>query len=77
MNTDVTAKDFNPSNNEMVDLIKQKANEFAVIVSSMPPSRRQSIALTHIETASMFAVKSVFYSDDNERVDVPTESAKQ
>jgi len=67
MNTDVTAKDFNPSNNEMVDALKAAANAYADVVSKLPPSRRRSIALTHIETASMFAVKSVFYDDDNER----------
>jgi hypothetical protein len=69
MTTDVTAKDFNPSNNDMVAEIKAKANELAEVVSKLPRSRRQSIALTHIETASMFAVKSVFYGDDNERIE--------
>ena len=67
--TDVTAKDFNPSNNELVDEIKAKANELAEVVNKLPRSRRQSIALTHIETASMFAVKAVFYDDSNERTD--------
>lgn len=69
MTTDVTAKDFNPSNNEMVDELKAAANAYAEVVNKLPPSRRRSIALTHIETASMFAVKAVFYSDDNERTD--------
>ncbi len=67
MTTDVTAKGFNPSNNEMVDQIKEQANALAEVVNKLPPSRRRSIALTHIETASMFAVKAVFYNDDNER----------
>lgn len=69
MTTDVTAKDFNPSNSEIVDELKSAANAYAEVVSKLPPSRRRSIALTHIETASMFAVKSVFYGDDNERTD--------
>ncbi|MBO9430615.1 hypothetical protein [Sulfitobacter sp. R18_1] len=69
MTTDVTAKDFNPSNNELVDQIKQKANELAEVVNQLPVSRRRSIALTHVETASMFAVKAVFYDDDNQRTD--------
>ncbi|MFG6660089.1 hypothetical protein T8A63_07255 [Sulfitobacter sp. OXR-159] len=69
MTTDVTAKDFNPSNNELVDQIKQKANELAEVVNQLPASRRRSIALTHVETASMFAVKAVFYDDDNQRTD--------
>lgn len=67
MPTDVTAKDFNPSNNGMVDLIKAHANAFAEIVNQLPPGRRRNFALDHIETASMFAVKAVFYDDDNER----------
>ena len=69
MSTDVTAKDFNPSNNEMVDELKAAANAYAEVVNKLPPSRRRSIALTHIETASMFAVKAVFYVDDNNRKD--------
>lgn len=69
MKTDVTAKDFNPSNNEIVDELKSAANAYAEVVNKLPPSRRRSIALTQIETASMFAVKSVFYGDDNSRTD--------
>lgn len=69
MTTDVTAKDFNPSNNDLVDLIKGKANELAEAVNLLPESRRRSIALTHIETASMFAVKAVFYDDQNVRTE--------
>jgi hypothetical protein len=67
MSQDVTAKDFNPSNNALVDEIKEAANALAAVVHKLPRSRRQSIALTHIETASMFAVKAVFYNDENER----------
>ena len=66
MTTDVTAKDFNPSNNDTVDELKAAANAYAEVVNKLPPSRRRSIALTHIETASMFAVEAVFYGDDNE-----------
>jgi hypothetical protein len=67
--TDVTAQDFNPSNNDLVAEIKIKANDLARTISKLPRSRRQSIALTHVETASMFAVKAVFYGDDNERTE--------
>lgn len=67
MTTDVTAKDFNPSNNELVDEIKTKANELAEVIGKLPDARRKSIALTHVETASMFAVKAVFYDDNDER----------
>ena len=67
MKSNITAREFNPSSNELVDEIKAKANELAETINKLPSSRRRSIALTHIETASMFAVKAVFYNDDNER----------
>jgi len=72
MKSDVTAKDFNPSNNDLVDAIKAAANELAEVVSKLPDGseRRRAISLTHIEAASMFAVKGIFYGDDNERTDV-------
>jgi|TARA_R110000782_G_scaffold246009_1_gene332731 hypothetical protein len=69
MTTDITAKDFNPSGNDLVGLIKGKANDLAEAVNNLPASRRRSVALTHIETASMFAVKAVFYNDENERIE--------
>jgi hypothetical protein len=69
MSNDVTAKDFNPSKNLTVDAIKGKANDLAAEINKLPPSRRRSIALTNLETASMFAVKAIFYGDDNERND--------
>ena len=52
MTTDVTAKDFNPSNNDLVDEIKTKANELAAVINKMPASRRRSIALTHVEPST-------------------------
>ena len=71
MTTDVTAKDFNPSGNDLVAEIKEKANDLAAAINKLPNTsgRRRAIALTHIETASMFAVKGVFYDDDNERTE--------
>lgn len=73
MSNGITARDFNPSNDQLVDQIKESANTFANLVKQMPPSRRRSIALTNIETASMFAVKNVFYDDDDNRRDPPLE----
>lgn len=67
MSLNVTARDFNPSNNEMVDRIKAAANNLAEVVSELPPSRRREKALLDVESASMFAVKAVFYDDQNER----------
>ena len=67
MSGGITARDFNPSDNADVDTIKEAANKFAEVVKNLPPSRRRSISLMHIETASMFAVKSCFYNDEDER----------
>lgn len=70
MATDVTAKDFNPSGSEVVDQLKAAANAYAETVNRLlPASRRRQIALDNIEAASMFAVKAVFYTDENERTD--------
>ena len=68
MSEGITARGFNPSNNEMVDEIKAKANDLAETIKKMPHSRRRSIALTHLETCSMFAVKANFYDDEDERI---------
>ena len=69
MSNDVTARGFNPSNNDVVDEIKTAANALADVLAKLPDSRRKSIALTHVETASMFGVKAVFYDDANERTE--------
>lgn len=62
--TDITAREFNPSNNEKVDRIKEMINEIGdYIEGNIPPSRRRSISMTKLEEASMWAVKSVFYTD--------------
>ena len=65
--TDITAKDFNPSNNEMVDLIKSKANDLSDVINQLPDSHRRTVSLDHLEAASMFAVKSIFYNDRSDR----------
>ena len=67
MTTDVTARDFNPSNNSLVDEIKAKANALALVISELPECHRRTVALDNVEAASMFAVKAVFYNDNNER----------
>jgi len=60
----VTARDFNPSDNPVVDEIKRRVEELAgYIEGAVPAGRRRSIALTHLETASMFAVKANFYPE--------------
>ena len=66
----VTARDFNPSNNEIVDGIKERAEALAeYITENLPESRRREKAITDVESASMFAVKAVFYNDDGTRTD--------
>lgn len=61
----VTEREFNPSGNPQIDAIKKAALEFEqVIIANAPETRRRSIALTHLETASMFAVKAAVCEDD-------------
>lgn len=53
--------DFNPTDSEAVSKIK--ANSKILIVAMQehcPPGRRLSAACTHVETAAMLAVKSLF-----------------
>ncbi len=60
----VTDVGFNPSGSEQIKAIKEAANAFAqVITDNTPAGRRQSIALTQLETASMFAVKAAAVGD--------------
>lgn len=61
----VTDPTFNPSGSENVAAIKAAALEFErVIRANTPTSRRQSVALTHLETASMWAVKAAVCGDE-------------
>ena len=57
----VTDPDFNPTQNAQVATLKAGFIELEEsIKANCPKGRRQSVALTHLETAAMFAVKSVF-----------------
>lgn len=60
----VTNTEFNPSGDQTVTNIKTKANILAREIEKLPPSRRRSVALTHLETASMWAVKAAVVGDD-------------
>ena len=61
----VTARSFNPSKNPTVDGIKERIEELAAYIEAeVPKCRRRSVALTHLETASMYAVKANSYPDN-------------
>ena len=60
----VTDVGFNPSGNETIARIKTKANELAAEIEALPAGRRRSVALTHLETASMWAVKAAAVGDN-------------
>ena len=61
MNVKITNPEFNPSGNKQVDAIKQAFIDLQeVLEENCPSGRRKSVALTHAETAAMFAVKSVY-----------------
>jgi len=60
----VTDPKFNPSGDETITKVKNKANELAEIIESeIEPGRRRSVALTQLETASMWAVKAAACGD--------------
>lgn len=60
----VTDQDFNPSQNKDVDAIKAAANMLASVIEGLPNGRRRSIALTELESASMWAVKAAVCGDE-------------
>lgn len=60
-----TDRDFNPSGSDAIAAIKQAAIDFELVIkANTPPTRRQSVALTHLETASMWAVKAAAVGDN-------------
>jgi len=53
--------EFNPDDRKDVLYLKWAAGQFIQEVHrNCPEGRRRSLAVTHIETAAMFAVKSLF-----------------
>ena len=60
----VTDRDFNPSGSEAIAAIKQAATDFELVIKhNTSPGRRQAVALTNLETASMWAVKAAAVGD--------------
>ena len=61
----VTDPGFNPSGSDQIRAIKEAALAFETAIrENTPSSRRQSVALTHLETAAMWAVKAAAVGDD-------------
>ena len=62
----VTDSNFNPSHHDGVTAIKMAALHLQeVIEEHTPAGRRRALALTNLETASMFAVKAAVVGDDD------------
>jgi hypothetical protein len=60
----VTDPSFNPSGSAEIAAIKQAATVFEnVIRANTQPGRRTAVALTHLETSVMWAVKSAIVGD--------------
>ena len=59
----VTDVSFNPSGNESITEIKEASNALAAVIEKLPSGRRRSVALTNLETASMWAVKAAACGD--------------
>lgn len=59
----VTDTAFNPSGDRTIHALKSKANELAELIEALPAGRRRAVALTQLETASMWAVKAAACGD--------------
>jgi hypothetical protein len=54
---------------ELIQELRQGFSDlYAHIEHTCPPSRERSVALTELETAAMWAVKSVVYNDEGSEV---------
>ena len=61
----VTDRDFNQSGSDAIAEIKQAAIDFELVIKvNTAPGRRQSVALTNLEAASMWAVKAAAVGDN-------------
>ena len=61
----VTDPNFNPSGDPVVTEIKTRFQALgALIEERVTPGRRRAIAMTHLETAAMFAVKAQVAGDE-------------
>ena len=61
----ITARSFNPDAHPVVEGVKDRVEELAHFINgAVPKCRRRSVALTSLETASMYAVKANFYPDN-------------
>ena len=54
-----TYRPLTPDEKELHDAIKQKAVELETLVMRTPSGRAQSLAMTHLEDAIMWAVKGL------------------
>jgi len=54
---------FNPNEKAEINAIKVTAKQMIKLIQELPneDNRRKAIAITHIETAAMFAVKSIYF----------------
>ena len=59
----VTDTSFNPSGSDAVAQIKEASNALAKLIEDLPAGRRRAVALTNLETASMWAVKAAVCGD--------------
>lgn len=59
----VTDTKFNPNGDPMIHEIKEAANMLAAVIEKLPPTRRRAVALTSLETSSMWAVKAAACGD--------------
>lgn len=62
----ITDPKFNPSGNPSIEIVKTDGLDLEeTFLKHCPEGRHRSIALTHLETALMFAVKSIAEAENN------------
>lgn len=61
---DLANREPTDNNAALIDQIKIATNDLARLIGKLEGGRRKSIAITHLETASMFAVKAAAIGDN-------------
>lgn len=56
-------REINDEQREFIKVLRQKANDLIDHLNHLESGRRKSIAITHLETAIMFATKAATYGD--------------
>lgn len=59
----VANKEYHPEAKAQIDALKDAFNAVAAEIEKIPAGRRRAVALTNLETASMWATKALAIGD--------------